>query len=60
MPVPQKSRRSMLVIVLAAMFQEQDPHAVYYLMNEGVTRLESFSTSHEISSGEETRKNRTT
>lgn len=43
--------------VLAAMFQEQDSHAVYYLMNEGVTRLGVLQyISHEISSGEEVRE----
>lgn len=43
--------------VLAAMFQEQDSHAVYYLMNEGVTRLGVLQhISHEISSGEEHRE----
>lgn len=43
--------------VLAAMFQEQDSHAVYYLMNEGVTRLAVLHhISHEISSGEEQRE----
>lgn len=43
--------------VLAAMFQEQDSHAVYYLMNEGVTRLGVIQyISHEISSGEDARE----
>lgn len=43
--------------VLAAMFHEQDSHAVYYLTKEGVTRLGVLQhISHEIGSGEDHRE----
>jgi ATP-dependent Clp protease ATP-binding subunit ClpA len=43
--------------VLAAMFQEQDSHAVYYLTREGVTRLAVLQhISHEIGSVDDNRE----